>query len=209
MKTKEYIKLLEQFCKTELNYTINDNIISIRESNEMYYEYDIEKHQIFLIERNNRIELGSWNDERMSNVHFALLIKVFIESLYSKESFDIYDNIHSFDELRDVVKASFKESSYSIGKSEEGKLSIVEDSNGRFLIEFYSHGNRYLIEETYEKLFAFLRFYLELIHFENIHKQLKEYQNIFNTSFTEDEILSIMGYDSNKVSEQNETIEGK
>lgn len=207
MEAKEYVELLEQFCATDLNYQINDNTIRVFEDNTLFYDYDIDKHQILLNERNNQSELGLWADEKMSNVHFALLIKSSIERLYNENAFNNYDGFHSLDELRDVIETSFEESSYAIGKKEEGKLSIVEDPSGSFLIEFYLDGSGYLIEETGEKSFAFLRFYNELLYLENKHKQLKEYQSVFKTTFSEAEILSIIGYDKYRCTElKNEIV---
>lgn len=192
MDISEFISRLEQYIDKKLNYEITDNVVKVYVNNEIYYNFDWGHMKADMYERNVKTETGRWNAEKVSNVNFAMLMRTVFKNDKDNTMPHELDECDSLDKLKLVIEKYADKKYYSIGSVQLGKISIILDDDYEIL--YRTDNQKYRIDKDSDKKYIFGRFYYEVIYFSSFMKNLKDYETIFNETFSEEEIVNLIGY---------------
>lgn len=187
----EYIANLKKYCRYDFKYELLGNRLSVRVDNEILYEYDTKQCIISLYERNERREVGHWDNRRISDCCFASLLKASFESGIDYGDYTPYEEAETLQELNELLKKKFDTSLFSVGSTEEKKLSLIFN-DGCYQIIYMYKGIKKVIDEGNDKKYIWGRFFMEIMALDFSYKNLVEYMSVFEIEFTEDEIRDVL-----------------
>lgn len=190
-----YIKNLQKYCNNTFKYEINNNTIRVF-VDEIYYDYDYLSHILYMWERGSKSELWNLSDAKSANLNFAMLLR---NSFYHKQAeHDFSDDLEKCTNLKSLSKICskyFNSKYYSVGYTDDNKLSIIESiSDKTYMILYTKNGKKYVIDKNSNYEYIFMRFVQEISYYTKFLSYLNDYQQIFKESFTADEIINLLGY---------------
>lgn len=187
-----FISRLEQYIGKKFKYEIIDQVIKAYIDNEVYYVYDCINMKVDMYERNVKTELGIWGNEKVSKANFAMLMRNAFKN--GKDDILPYEleQCDGLEKLRLIFEKYLNKEYYSIGSVQTGKVSLVLQDNYEIL---YGAGNQtYSIDGDSDEEYIFSRFYYEVTYYTSFMRNLKDYETIFNEKFSEEEIISLIGW---------------
>lgn len=191
MDISEFTSRLELYIDKKINYKIFDNVLKVYMNNEIYYNFDCGNMKADIYERNIKTEIGSWNDEKVAKVNFAMLIRNAFKTNNDTLPYEL-DECDSLEKLSLVVEKYIDKKYYSIGSSQIGKISIILDNDYEIL--YRTANQKHIICKDTDEKYIFGRFYYEVTYFDSFMKDLKVYEIIFNETFSEEEIVHLIRY---------------
>ena len=188
----EYIGQLEQYIGTNLKYEIINHLIKMYIDNEIYFTFNSINLNIYLYERDIKIELAHFETEKLVKANFAMLIRNSLKNGNNYINPEEIEKCSNLEELKRICKIHLNEQYYSIGSVQAGKVSIILD--GEYEILLGTANKNYSIERDSDTEYIFSRFYNEVSYYVSFLKNLKDYEVIFNENFSEEEIMKLGGY---------------
>lgn len=189
---EKYISNLKVFIENDFNYTMVDNVLNVREDNEISYVFNLQKRKIYIKERGSLTEIQTFSDDRFLRLEFAFtLLGAFNKSSYYKEM-DVFSKTIDLEELRKITREKFEEKYYSIGQIEDNKISLTVDKSYKIIFRY--KGVDYVIHDDSNREYIFKNFYWEVSNISSLEYDINRYMNIFNETFTTDEIMRFWGY---------------
>ncbi len=190
----EYVNGLERYLDEKIDYEILGNWLKVYVDNEIFYAFDWSDNKIDIYERNIKTEIGSWNTEKEAKVNFAMLMRVSFKNDKDNTMPDEIKECDSLDKLECVIEKYLDKKYYSIGSVQNGKLSIISDDGYKIL--FRTDNKKYRIDDDIytDTKYIFERFYYEVFYYALFVKNLNDYEEIFNETFSEAEMINLIGY---------------
>lgn len=192
MDISKFISRLGQYIDKKINYEIVDYTLKVHVNNEVYYNFDRCHMKVDIYERNVKTEIGSWNSEKVANVNFAMLMR----NVFANDKGDTIprelDECDSLDKLKHIMDTYADDKYYSIGSAQMGKVSIIVDED--FEILYRTNNRKYRIDKDTDTKYIFGRFYHEVACFSSFMKNLRDYELIFDETFSEEEVVNLIGY---------------
>lgn len=192
----KYIKNLQKYCNNTFKYEISNNIIKVFVDIEIYYDYDYLSHILYMWERGSKSELWHLSDAKSANLNFAMLLR---NSFYYKQTeHNFSDDLEKCTNLKSLSKICskyFNSKYYSVGYTNDNKLSIIEStSDNTYMILYTKNEKKYVIDKNSDCEYIFMRFVQEVSYYIKFLSDLKDYQKIFKEDFTAGEIINLLGY---------------
>lgn len=191
MDISEFINNLERYVNKKVDYEVVDDVLRVYADNESYYDFDWRHKKLDMYERNVKKEIGCWNTEKVSKVNFAMLMRNVFQNNNDVLPHEL-DECECLDELNLVIEKYVDKKYYSIGCAQKGKISIIFDDG--YEISYSTNNHKYIIDKDTDEKYIFQRFYYEVIFFALFMKDLKQYETIFNETFSEEEIVNLIGH---------------
>lgn len=193
MNINKFAKKLEQYISNTIYYEIiNDSVIRVFVDNEIYYDFDWNQMKLSMYEKNIKKEIDGLNSKKESRVNFAILMRHTLQDDTVDPIPVELDKCDDLDALKFIMRNYVDRKYCSVGTIETGKLSIIFDDNYEIL--YKTNTQKYCIDKASDKKYIFSRFYYEVTYYASFMKDLKDYQVIFNETFSEEEIGNILDY---------------
>lgn len=192
MDVNIYISKLEEYIGKKIRYEIFDHEIRVYVDSEVYYDFDCSSMKVDMYERNIKTEIGIWKTEKVSKVNFAMLMRSVSKNVKDDVVPHEIEKCDSLDNLKFVFENYADNEFYSIGSAKTGKVSIILDNDYEIL--YSTNHRRYIIDKSSDKKYIFGRFYYEVTYYTSFMKNLRDYEAIFDETFSEEEIVNLIGY---------------
>lgn len=192
MDLEEFVAKLERYVGEKITCDIVDNALKVYVDNEAIIVFDLYEAKIDMYERNAKTSIGRWSAEKFAKINFAMLMRnIFRESGSNAISSELTE-CNNLEKLNYVAHMYIDEKYYSIGSLQVGKISIVLNEN--YKIIYKTSGKEYRIEESMDRKYIFSRYIHESFYFALFMKNLEDYTAMFDETFSEIEVVELLGY---------------